>query len=426
MLKKFKSSNKFYSKKQNIMKKKLHKTISIAVVFIFNSIISFAQWSSISPVPAGIIGNDGAVSFTIGSKGYVVAGSATNNMYAYDTVTTSWSLVGTVPAGVGHAFAMGFALNGKGYVVGGDVSGTPQNTVWEFDPSLSVNQWSQKNNFPGGIRNAGFGFAVNGSGYIGAGNDNVYLYSDIWKYNQVGDSWTLLPVTLPINLIFPTSFVIGNKGYILTGGTDPSGVNEVTNMWCLDGSTDSLSAKANFTGVGRQAAFAFSNTLYGFVGGGQSNYATNYNDMWMYDPDNNHWSPAPNAPLFGAAWSSTFVIGNTAYAGLGAKFQGSGLTGNLNFYKFNMSIATGVTETNGEKILFIVYPNPAPESVQINASEKIENAVLTDAAGKIIYEAQNIKSDIFSMETKSFDNGIYFLRISSKQNTATQKLIVSH
>jgi N-acetylneuraminic acid mutarotase len=408
--------------KYNPMKNRLQKKLFIATTFLLSSVIVHAQWNVISPVPAGIIGNDGAVSFTIGSKGYVVAGSATNNMYSYDTVTTSWSLVGAVPTSMGHAFAMSFVINNNAYVVGGDVGGIPQSTVWEFDPSAAPNYWTQKGDFTGGVRDGGFGFAINGSGYIGTGNDNVFLYKDIWKYDPVFDSWTQLPVSLPINLIFPTSFVIGNKGYILTGGTDPSGVNEVTNMWCLDGSTDSLSAKASFGGVGRQAAFAFSNTSYGFAGGGQSNYTTNYNDMWMYDPDNNQWSPSPNAPLLGAAWSSTFVIGNTAYAGLGAKFQGTGLTGNLNFYKFNMDLITGVIETHQEKNQFVVYPNPASNFITVEAdgNEKIQIEIYSLPGEKIL--STQIKNSE-TIPISDLSPGMYYLKIVSGNNYVAAKKI---
>src|SRR5262245_27496294 len=130
------------------MKTLLRNTVLCSALFL-STFSASAQWSSIAPIPAGLIGNDGAVSFTIGSKGYIVAGTGTNDMFAFDTLTNAWSLVGPVPAAMGKAFAMAFQVNGKGYVVGGDTMGSPVASVWEFDPSL-VNPWTQKNNFPPG------------------------------------------------------------------------------------------------------------------------------------------------------------------------------------------------------------------------------------------------------------------------------------
>ena len=392
------------------MKNQLQKSLITASVLL-SSIVVSAQWTSISPIPLGGIGNDGAVSFTIGSKGYVVAGSSANQTYAFDTITHAWSFVDTIPPTMGHAFGMAFAINGKGYVVGGDVGGVPQNTVWEFDPTAS-NHWTQKNNFTGGNRDAGFGFAINNFGYVGAGNDNIDLFSDIWKYNPSGDSWTQLQDSLPIPLLFPTSFVIGNKGFILTGGTNPAGVNEVSNMWCLDASNDSLTAKADFGGVGRQAAFAFSNNYYGYAGGGQTNFAVNLSDMWQYDPFYDQWTPAPAPALLGSAWSSTFVIGNTAYAGIGAKFITGGLTGNRDFFKFEMSSTTGINETKNQ-IQPLLYPNPASEflTIQLPNNEKVLIEIYS-SLGELVMQKEIAGTETFPLDNLSA--GIYLVKYLSE------------
>jgi N-acetylneuraminic acid mutarotase len=395
--------------------------IRLSVLFLIASFSTNAQWSPISPVPAGIIGNDAAVSFAINGKGYVVSGSGTDQMYAYDTLTGSWSSLGAVPAGMGHAFAMSFVLNGKGYVIGGDIAGTPVNAVWEFDPASMATPWTQKNDFTPGARNGGFGFAINNAGYVGAGNDNVYLYNDIWKYNQALDSWTQLPVSIPINgLIFPSSFVIGNEGYILTGGTNPSGVNEVTNMWSLNGLNDSLTPRASFTGAARQAAFAFSNNNYGYLGGGQANYVTNYIDMWRYDPINNFWSQSSNSPMLGNSWASTFVIGNIAYAGYGAKLVASGLNGNLNFYKFQLT-ATAVNESK-TKDQISAYPNPARDYIYINRSvNKSAIFSICDIEGRV-YKNENI-SDGHKLFTGDLSPGTYLMKIKDGDEINTIKFI---
>jgi hypothetical protein len=247
---------------------------------------------------------------------------------------------------------------------------------------------------------------------------------DIWKYDPANDSWTLLPTIIPINgLIFPASFVTGNKAYILSGGTAPSTVNETNKMWCLDGTNDSLYERTDFPGVARQAAFAFSIDSFGFFGGGMSNYTNNYYDMWIYDPTADQWSVSINTPLYGAAWSSTFVIGNTAYAGLGAKFVSGGLSGNDSFYKFNLPSATATNNLLSNENSWYIFPNPASEYIDLggNISSSAIASVL-DITGKIIF-SENIGLNK-KVATTNLCSGIYILLLQEADKISYQKFTI--
>jgi N-acetylneuraminic acid mutarotase len=350
------------------MKKYLFNYYSLILIIMLSTIQKGqTQWTQISSIYNGAFANDGAVSFSINNYGYIVSGSSTANFYRYDSLANSWTLLGVIPSNMGHAFAMSFVVDNKAYVIGGDTGGVPLNTVWEFDPSTPGNVWVQKNNFPGGIRDAGLAFTVENYGYVGCGFNGTAVFNDIWKYDHIHDSWSLTSINLPINgLIFPNSFVIGSKAYILTGGTPPNGVNETKRMWCFDSSDSSLVEKNAFPGTARQAAVSFSINSVGFTGGGMSGYTTNYNDMWMFDPVADSWSPSVNLPLLGAAWSSSFVIGNTAFVGLGAKFVTGGLNGNDVFYKFSLSTTTDITSVTNSNDKFIISPNPAGSNFKIS------------------------------------------------------------
>jgi len=405
------------------MKKYLLKSIQLLIVVLFPAVNSFSQWTQVAPVYAGAIANDGAISVSIGHKGYIIAGSSTSSVMQYDTLTNTWTPFGNVPATAGHAFAMSFVINDKAYIIGGDTGGVPLNTVWEFDPTTTT-MWTQKNNFPGGVRDAGFAFSINNSGYLGGGFDGSYLYNDIWKYDQANDQWAQLPAGLPMTgILFPTSFVIGTKGYIVTGGTPPSGVNEITNMWCLDATNDSVYARANFAGTARQAALAFSNNNFGFVGGGQAGYMTNYNDLWMYDAVNDQWSPSPDSlPMLGAAWSSVFVIGNIAFAGLGAKFVGAGLTGTDDFYKFQMPAITGINNLNFEKGTLTVGPNPASDKIFIYGFENSASITIYDAVGRIM-KVKVISENQNEILVDDLSPGVYNLQLLEKDKISSCTLI---
>ncbi len=400
--------------------------LKYSIIFLFLSTTNLsAQWSSIAPVYNGTLANDGAASFSIGGKGYVVAGSSTSLLYSYDPSGNSWTPLGNIPVNAGHAFAMSFVINDKAYIIGGDTGGVPMSTVWQFDPAApSGSEWEQKNDFPGGVRDAGFAFTIGNTGYAGAGFDGANLYTDVWKYDAAQDHWSQLSSDIPANgLLFPSSFVIGNKGYVLFGGTAPSGLNELNSMWCIDGGNDSIYSRAQFPGVARQAGFAFANSSYGFAGGGQSGFTTNYYDMYMYDGANDQWSPIANAPMLGAAWSSVFVIGNIAYAGLGAKFVSGGLTGTDIFYTLDMQLLAGINNLSSSKDINIFFNQTEKKLIiEGNSSEKLQVNIY-DATGKNVFNKSlsvlpNNISDI------NLSTGIYIVKINSDHINYSTKLFI--
>ena len=122
------------------------------IVFIFflllfkNSSVCFSQnsWIQMSNFGGGV--RNSAVSFSIGSKGYVGTGSPNNT---------------------------GLNL---------------QNDFWEFDPSTNI--WTQKADFPGGARQAGIAFGINGKAYVGTGITSPYiLFNDLYEYTPSTNTW---------------------------------------------------------------------------------------------------------------------------------------------------------------------------------------------------------------------------------------------
>ncbi|MCW3127099.1 MAG: hypothetical protein JWO03_2757, partial [Bacteroidetes bacterium] len=141
----------------------------------------------------------------------------------------------------------------------------------------------------------------------------------------------------------------------------------------------------------------------------------NYNDMWRYDAANDQWSAAPGSPLLGGAWSSTFVVGNNAYAGLGAKFQGTGLTGNLNFYKFVMDeVTTGIGESSEDAI--DIYPNPASGFLTIHtaSNEAVQVEVYSTLGQNVISKKVN---DLEKISLEGLSSGMYYVKIISGNKT---------
>ncbi len=75
-----------------------------------------------------------------------------------------------------------------------------------------------------------------------------------------------------------------------------------------------------------------------------------------------------------------------------------------------------------------VYPNPATNSVIIQAAEQIDDPVLrvTDVNGKLILAENKILLQNYILDCAGWPDGIYFITVSGKnQNRTSVKLIIT-
>jgi hypothetical protein len=78
-----------------------------------------------------------------------------------------------------------------------------------------------------------------------------------------------------------------------------------------------------------------------------------------------------------------------------------------------------------------VYPNPASNQVEVSGvkldvDDKVE---MINANGKIIYKASIEKATSnYRLKTSDYSNGLYFLKLQSKQNKInyTSKVLIHH
>lgn len=84
--------------------------------------------------------------------------------------------------------------------------------------------------------------------------------------------------------------------------------------------------------------------------------------------------------------------------------------------------ATSVHDFNANNIK--IYPNPSNDIcyIDINNSEVIDIEIV-DIIGKVVFRKENI-SNIFSINTGDFLEGIYFIRIQKDLHIVSQKLII--
>lgn len=73
-----------------------------------------------------------------------------------------------------------------------------------------------------------------------------------------------------------------------------------------------------------------------------------------------------------------------------------------------------------------LYPNPANNEVIISlpSSVKIEVKIL-DLNGRVVYQNTAQDSDVLTINTSDFANGIYFMQFSDAK-IQQQKLIIQH
>ncbi len=222
----------------------------------------------------------------INNKAYIGFGHSgstfVTDWWEYDFSTSTWSSKATFPgAGRDHP---GYAvMNGKFYIGFGDNSGGNKNDWWQYDPA--TNAWTAKATYPGGGMHHPVTAEANGLIYLseghlssGSGSKKFYSYNatantwatladmpgpgvvagasffigggkiysgcgitepagvfhqEFYAYDIAGNTWTAIASYPGLGVFGPTSFVIGNAGYVCTGMDDQS--NETKDLYKLSG-----------------------------------------------------------------------------------------------------------------------------------------------------------------------------------------------
>lgn len=181
---------------------------------------------------------EGAVTYSIGNKGYLVGGlnstAPTTKVWQYIPGTGLWETRNDFP-GTARWEAAGFAIGSKGHLVGGisckQCSGFELNDHWEYDQPTDT--WTQRPNFPGTKRTRATGFSLNGTGFLlgGQRQDETKL-KDFWYYNPATQTWTQWTDMPGSGVASAVAFVIGDKAYI---GTGLGPTDYLSTFWQFDG-----------------------------------------------------------------------------------------------------------------------------------------------------------------------------------------------
>jgi hypothetical protein len=79
-----------------------------------------------------------------------------------------------------------------------------------------------------------------------------------------------------------------------------------------------------------------------------------------------------------------------------------------------------------ESTEFMVYPNPASESIRISLQETlkssdIKNVAIFNVSGQMVFSASNFQENI---RTEHFPTGLYFVHLKTDRQVLVKKLII--
>jgi hypothetical protein len=296
-------------------------TQSPSVVSTYGSPLTDTTHGTVG-IPGGI-GSFSAASFSIGTKVYILGykgGLPVKNFWEWDQTTNVWTSKANYP-GNSSVVAVSFSIGTKGYIgFGNDIIDGLTNEFWEYDPS--TNSWTQKASLPKS-RGMAVGFSIGTKGYIGTGYKDSYTdynypgltYQDFWEWDQATNTWTQKATFGGIARYGAVGFSIGNKGYIGIGSGD--GNNPLNDFWEWDQANDVWTRKADFVGISRLRAVGFSIGNKGYIGTGTDDGTTLYKDFWEWDQATDAWIKKDDFGGIARGGAVGFSIGNKGYIGAG-------------------------------------------------------------------------------------------------------------
>jgi N-acetylneuraminic acid mutarotase len=267
-----------------------------------------SKWRSI-PVPSSLAWKPisflycNGISFVVSEKGYLID-FETGKMYSFDPVAMSFTEIGTYSNLARQQGAARVVQNDTCYLISRDAKALRFN--------ISDNTWTQiaSPGLPSTIN--GIAFSIKnkiyyGLTYAGGFQKNFYVYdskTDSWSqknlFNGTANTYTI------------TYFSFNDKGYVMFSDRSFYQYDPEADMWIR---------KTNFpgtTGIFGVSTMIFNDKI--IVGTGKeanSQSGPAYDILYQYDPVYNSWNQIALFPGGKVLNTSSFVINNLGYMGLG-------------------------------------------------------------------------------------------------------------
>lgn len=93
-------------------------------------------------------------------------------------------------------------------------------------------------------------------------------------------------------------------------------------------------------------------------------------------------------------------------------------------YHIGASQITGVDDQHNLQEAVEIFPNPSNEHVNVRNIPSGSSIIIADMTGNLIYSSTQVDTQE-TINTSSFANGIYYLRLTSKGKIVSKKLVIS-
>jgi N-acetylneuraminic acid mutarotase len=385
----------------------------IKILFLSLCFLSFTvfgqTWQQLEDFP-GTARDDGSC-FVIDSFVYTGLGrdsgfSCMRDFYKYNAVTMTWSDCADLPLGEERQYAVGVSKNGLGYVFGGaKCDGSFSNDLWEYNP-LS-NSWSVLAPLPADGRGGSAHFVLGDTLFIVGGKNQQGTLSEVWAYDINNNQWTQ-KTALPGNGIWRgTSFEYNDLGFVGLGRNNLNNqtalntgfyqFNSTTQQW-ISLPNPGLSPRC-YIGTAR------TNNLVSFFGGLDASNVV-LNDFHVLDV--NSW-------LLSASMSfvATPRKGIMSFA-FGSDFYFTTGISNTERFKETWRISN-VLNVPTQTLSLNAYPNPCAEILTLNTNQG-DIITIIDLSGRIVYssQAENLQTNI---DATVLFNGTYILKIEDRHQS---------
>ncbi len=271
-----------------------------------------------------------ATCFVIGNHAYILcgrdsAGVYCNDMWQYNSVTDSWTHLGTTPL-TSRVNATACVYEGKAYV-GLGFNGIYNNTNsyltdwWCYDPLL--NQWTRLQDYPATTSDRAVCLVGDGELYVGYGFNWTYE-RDMYRYDIATNKWQYIdvhldrkPHTFPTRSFGGVGATCQNRHFVGTGFRGHS-----LNWWGEWLPEGQWVKRQHVPGAKRTLAACTASDQHIYVIGGMYFGGVNTDgkllaDILQYDPQNDSWIHVGNIPSGGLINHLAFYINQDIYLGLG-------------------------------------------------------------------------------------------------------------
>ena len=366
------------------------------------------------------------IAFSLKDYGYVGLGKDNagfkKEIWKYSFEKNSWVKAEDFPAKP-RIFPAAFAIGGKGYVgtglVGVETSREGTNDFWEYD--AEKDSWTQKANFPGGLRYGAIGFSINGNGYIGLGANKTTYYNDLWEYNPSLNQWNKKTDFPENGRSDASAFVIGQNAYILFGqGKELLPTKKKS--WKFSPVKNEWTEIAEFPGLPRTGVITFSFKNKGYAIGGTNSGVKRYDDFWEYNAARNTWTERDPVPFGSCAYEFSLMQGSVVYVCSGkSRLKGEGPE--------VWSLDLGVKKTPDKNLIIggslllgaERIPQAAVEVKVLNGKGEVVQSAFTNLFGSFLITNLPEKEDLiltFDVKDPTWQNEKFYITNRKEENVA--------